>query len=226
VKAAQAGYASTEETLGLLTSITEIYGDNSAKATEHLADLAFVANKLAIKAPFGEMANSMGKAAPLFKELGISMESMFATMTAGAGVTGSVPEVATQMRSLAVALTKQSGPMERVLEKTNQRLGTTYQTVSDMIKDKRFGLIGFLKALKEGTANTTEFQKALGGRVEGFNLALALTGSRAEKYNQALEEMSTRSGQMAEAHKEVTDGIDKLGFKWDRTKQRMMVFRR
>jgi TP901 family phage tail tape measure protein len=219
--AAQAGYASTEETLGLLSSLTEIYGDNTAKATEHLADMAFVANKLAIKAPFGEMAASMGKAAPLAKALNITQEELFATMAAGAGVTGNVTEVSTQQRSLFVAMTKESEAMVEVVKKTNKEFGTTYKTVGQLVGDKRVGLIGFLERLKDGTENTKEFQKALGGRVEGFNLALALTGERANKYNEALTEMSTKTGQMAEAHKEVTDGVNKTGHSWEKTKRRM-----
>lgn len=216
VKASQAGYASTEETLNLLASITETYGDKTQKATEHLADMAFVANKLAIKAPFAEMASSMPKVASVAKSLNVTQEELFATLTAGAGVTGNVTEVSTQMRSLFVALTKETPLMGTVLKGLNKELGTNYKTVGEAIGNKNIGLQGFLTRLKGATSNSKEFQKALGGRVEGLNLALALTTSRADKYNEALTEMSTRSGQMSEAHKEVTDGVDKAGYTFDK----------
>lgn len=223
VRASQAGYASTEETLNLLASITETYGDNTLKATEHLSDMAFVTNKLAIKAPFAEMAASMPKVANIAKGLNITQEQLFATMTAGAGVTGNVTEVSTQMRSMFTALTKETPKMEEVVKKLNKEFGTNYKTVGQAIGNDKIGLMGFLNRLKDGTKNSKEFQQALGGRVEGLNIAMALTGSRAEKYNQALSEMINNTGQTEAAHREVTDGINKEGFAWERTKKRIVV---
>ncbi|GEM_PF-5967880 len=220
-KAAQAGLATTEQTLNLLASLTEVYGDNTAEATEHLADLAFVANKLAIKAPFDEMAASLGKVAPLAKDLNISQEELFATMTAGAGVTGNVAEVATQMRGLYVQLMKETPLMEKVVSQANKKLGTSYSTVAEMMK--KIGFMPMLQLLKDSTENSKEFQKVLGGRTEGLVLATALLGGRTEKYNEALKEMTTNSGQMVTAHKEITEGIDKEGYAWDRTKRKMMT---
>ncbi len=220
--AAQAGLSTTEETLGLVTSITSLYGDTSKEATERLADFAFVANKLAIKAPFGEMAVSMGKVAALGKQIGVSQKQLFATMAAASGITGNVSEVSTQMSSLYTALIKETPQMTDVIKKHNKEMGTSFETASEAAEG--LGVVKFLKYIKGATKNTKEFQKVLGGRKEGAILAYALLGERADKYNEALEEMDKRSGQMREAHKEITDGVNKQGHSWEKTKARIMVF--
>jgi len=223
VQAAQAGKASPAATLALLTSLTEIYGDSSAEATEHVADLAFVTNKLAIKAPFEEMAASMGRVAPLAKQLDVSMEEMFATLTAGAGVTGTVSEVATQMSSLYTAVIKETPAMSAAVAKSNKELGTSYKSAADMLG--KMGTVKFLKQLEKlSKGDTRKFAKILGGRKEGLVLALSLLGGRAEKYTEALVEMETKTGQMKVAHREITEGINKQGHEWEITKARMLVF--
>ncbi|MCP4537157.1 MAG: phage tail tape measure protein [Chloroflexi bacterium] len=221
-KASQAGLASTSETMGLIASLTEIYGDNSAKATEHLADMAFVANKLAIKAPFAEMAASMGKVAPLAKQINLSQEQMFATMAAAAGVTGPVSEVATQMSSLYTAIIKETPRMERAVKASNKAMGTSFGTAAEMIG--KMGTVKFLRQIQGVTNGTKDFQKALGGRKEGLVLALALADTRADKFNEALDEMTNKSGQMMVAHKEIAEGVDKVGFEYDRAKRRIQAF--
>jgi TP901 family phage tail tape measure protein len=222
-KAAQAGIATTAETLDLFTSLTEIFGDNSAKAVEHYADLAFIANKLAIKAPFSEMAASMGKTAAVAKFIGVNAEDMFATLTAAAGVSGAtVSQVATQMESFYSSIIKQTDGMTKVVKKTNKELGTSFESASEMLS--KLGALKTAQQIKKYTKNVSEFREVLGGRKEGLVLAATLVESRFEKYNQAMDVMSTKSGQMREAHKEITDGIDKEGHSWRKTKARMLVF--
>jgi len=209
--------------MGLLATMTGVYGDSSVEAAKHTADLAFITNKLGIKAPFAEMAVSMPKVANSAKELNITQEELFASLGAGVGIVGNVAETSTTMRSVFMALTKETPAMERVVKGLNKEMGTSYSTAGEAIGDKRVGFIGFLTRLKESTSNAKEFQEALGGRAEGLNLALALTGSRAEKYNEILDEMSSKTGQMAEAHKEVTDGVDKAGFSFDKMINRIKL---
>lgn len=221
-KASKAGLASTEETLGLLSSMTEIYGDNSAAATERVADLAFVANKLGIKAPFAEMASSMGRVAPLAKQIGISQESLFATLAANAGVTGSVAEVSTQMASLYTSVIKTTPAMAKVVKKSNKLMGTSFKTAAEMMES--IGTMQFLQMLKATTKGATGMTKALGGRKEGLILALSLLNSRSEKYSEVMYEMRTQTGQMAVAYDEVANGVNKSGENWEKTKQKMIVF--
>jgi len=221
-KASKAGLASTEETLGLLTSLTEIFGDNSAAATEHLADLAFVTNKLAIKAPFADMAASMGSVAPLAKQIGVSQERLFATLTAAAGVTGNVSEVSTQISALYTGIIKETPAMSRVVRKTNREMGTSFKTAAQAMS--AMGDIQFLNQIRKHTDGTTGFAEALGGRKEGLVLAMSLLNSRTEKYNEAITEMTKRSGQMEVAFNEVSNGVNAQGEKWKKTKARMMVF--
>lgn len=221
-KAAKAGLATTDETLGLLASLTEIFGDNSKEATERLADLAFVTNKLAIKAPFADMANSMGKVAPLAKQIGLSQEELFATLGAVSGVSGNVAEVSTQMSSLYTSLIKETPAMSKVVEVANKKLGKSFGTAGEMMSE--MGTLPFLKFLKENTEGSKGLSKALGGRKEGLVLALTLAGSRSGKYNEIMKEMTSNSGQMEIAFNEVANGINKEGHAFEQTKQRFIVF--
>lgn len=219
-QASKAGLASTSETLGLLSSITEIYGDNSAEATQRVADLAFVTNKLAIKAPFAEMASSMGRVAPLAKQIGLSQEALFATMGSSAGVGVSVSEVSTQMASLYTSIIKTTPAMEKVVTKTNAKLGTSFKTASEAMKS--LGTVGFLEQMRDNTEGTKGMMKALGGRKEGMLLALSLLNSRTEKYNEIMKEMKTNTGQATEAYKEFVK-TNEAGERWKRTQQKMIV---
>jgi TP901 family phage tail tape measure protein len=219
--ASKAGLASTSDTMALLSTMSEIYGDNSANAVEHISDLAFVTNTLAIKAPFGEMASSMGRMAPLAKQLGITMEDLFATMTAQAGVTGSVSEVSTQMASLYGSVIKQTPAMKDAVMEINKELKTNFKSASDAMEG--LGTLGFSQMLTKVTKNSEGLSAALGGRKEGFVLALSLVNSRAEKYNEALKVMQTESGATKVAFEEVANGINKSGHSWDKTKAKMMV---
>lgn len=221
-KAAKAGLASTSETLGLLSSMTEIYGDNSAKAAERTADLAFVTNKLAIKAPFAEMASSMGRVAPLAKQIGISQERLFSTLASSAGVTGSVSEVSTQMASLYTSVIKETPAMERVVTAVNKKMGKSYGSAAEAMM--KMGDLQFLRAVQRNTDGTKGFTDALGGRKEGLVLALSMINSRSEKYNEVMGEMLSTTGQTQVAFDAVTKGVNKSGEKWKQTKQRMVVF--
>ena len=214
-QAAQAGIASTKETLGLFATITENYGDSTAEATERVADFAFVTNKLAKEAPFSEMASSMGKVVPIAKKLNVSQEDLFSTLAAGAGITGNVAEVVTQMRSLYTTALKETPQMEKIVKKAG------FGSAEEMIG--KLGTKGYIDVVKKNTKGTKEFTKAMGGRTEGLVLAFAIAGARAGKYNEALKEMTDRSGQMKIAHKEITSGINKTGFEYDRAKARMMA---
>lgn len=220
-EASKAGLASTGETLALFTSLTEIFGDNSAQAVQHISDLAFQTNKLAIKAPFGEMAASMGSVAPLAKQIGVSVEDMFATMTAQAGVTGTVSEVSTQMAGLYTSIIKETPRMSKIVSAMNREMGTSFKTAEDAIGN--MGTLPFLSEMTKHTRDTTDLAKALGGRKEGMVLALSLVNSRSKKYNEALRVMRNESGTTKVAFNEVANGINESGHSWDKSRQKMMV---
>ena len=60
-------------------------------------------------------AGSIGAVAPLASNLGVSMESMFAAMATGAGVTGSTGEGATQLRGMLQSLMAPTDSMAQLM---------------------------------------------------------------------------------------------------------------
>lgn len=220
-KAAQAGITDTRSSLSLLSAITELYGDSSKEAVLRTADLAFITQKLAKEAPFGEMAASMGKVAAVSKALGITQEQMFAVVGAGAGITGgTVAETVTQTRSLFTAVTKETPQMGKIVKQYNKKMGTDFKSAAQMMKS--VGILEFLQEIDKRAETKRDFTKILGGRVEGTTIAYALLGGRAEKYNEILDAMQVKESALIEAHKEYSDGINKEGYELDKKKRKLI----
>jgi hypothetical protein len=66
-RAAAAGLATTTDAINLTSAVTKGYGDTSATAVQHAADLAFMANKLG-QTTFPELAASVGRVTPLTRK--------------------------------------------------------------------------------------------------------------------------------------------------------------
>lgn len=109
-RAAAAGLADTKEALALTSAVTKGYGDTSAEAVQHAADLAFQAVNLG-QTTFPELAESIGKVVPIAAALGVSQEELFAKMATLTGVTGGAAEVSTQLRAVYQAILKPTGEM-------------------------------------------------------------------------------------------------------------------
>jgi phage-related protein len=109
-KAAAGGLATTEQAIGLSSAVTKAWGDTTAAANLKALDLAQTAVKLG-KTTFPEMADAIGKVAPLAHTLNISQEELFASMSSLSGVTGSTAEVSTQLQNVYNAMLKPTKSM-------------------------------------------------------------------------------------------------------------------
>jgi TP901 family phage tail tape measure protein len=213
-KAAKAGLAETTDAINLTSAVTKAYGDISAEATQKAADLAFITLKLG-QTTFPELAHSIGMVTPLAAQLNMEQEEMwnlFATLT---GVTGDTAKVATQSAAILRAFLKQTDAMSTAIEK----LG--YNSASALLSDK--GLVGALKAVIAQTDGSEEAIASLFGRAEALTAVFSLTGSQADTFARKLEQVKNSSGASDKAFKEQTDGINKLGFQWERMQQKLAV---
>lgn len=86
-KAAAAGLATTQDAIKLTSAVTKAYGDTSAEAVQHTADLAFQTVNLG-QTTFPELAKNMGQVTPIAVALGVSQEELWGQMATLTGVTG------------------------------------------------------------------------------------------------------------------------------------------
>jgi len=202
-RAAQAGIASTEESVNLLTTVTKGYGDTSLMAMKNTADFAFQTVKLG-KTTFPELASSMGKATAMAQPLKISQRELFANYATLTGVTGNTAEVSTQLTAIMSAMLKPTTE----LSKTVNSMG--YASASAMVK--QHGLNKSLHMLNKAVGNNADYMAQLLGRKEALTAALALTGTQSDVFTEKMKKMGASSGALTSAFDAQTKGINKNGF--------------
>jgi TP901 family phage tail tape measure protein len=211
---AKAGLATVTDAINLTSAVTKGYGDTTFEAQKKVGDLAFQAVKLG-QTTFPELAASMGRVVPIAATLGVAQEELFAGFATLTGVTGNASEVSTQLAAVLRAMIKPTTDMSAAVN----RLG--YESAQAMVE--QLGMAGALRALIGTTDGTTESVGKLFGRAEALTTVFALTGSQAGTFDEKLRAMAEASGIADEAFKEQTDGINKMGFAWDQTRERMTV---
>lgn len=210
-RAGVAGRSETIDSLNLLSSVTKAYDDITTTTTQKVADLAFKTNELG-QTTFPEMAENMGKIAPLASTLDITMEELFGTLAAATGVTGDTARVSTQLAGVMGALLKPTKDMEVAFKKLGVRTG------KELIQ--QHGLQGSLKLLQDLTEKYNIPLGKLLGRKEALSLTFALNNQLADAFTEKLAKMENVSGSTEKAFKEQSEGINKLGFQWNQLKVR------
>ncbi|MBP8293602.1 MAG: phage tail tape measure protein, partial [Caldilineaceae bacterium] len=202
-KAAAAGLATTTEAINLTSAVTKGYGDTSAAAVQHSADLAFETVKLG-QTTFPELAASIGLVVPLAASLGVAQEELFGVMATGTGVTGSASAVATQLRGVLQSLMAPTKGMEGLLADMGYASG---QAMLDQL-----GLQGAIGAITAAAQKSGAPLQDYIGSIEGQTLALALAGPQADVFAQKLAAMSDVTGAVNDAFVAQTEGVNATGF--------------
>lgn len=213
-KAATAGLATTADSIALTSAVTKAYGDTSAAATQHVADLAFKTVELG-QTTFPELAQNMQQVTSLSKELGVSQEELFGTYATLTGVTGNAAEVQTQLKAVYTAMLKPSENMAAVIEKQGYASGYA------MIKS--LGFAGTLNSLKKATNGSEEEMLGLFNNVRAMPAVMALTGAQADTFTTKLGKMEEASGAATKAFEVQTEGVAKTGFTLEQAKVKMQV---
>ncbi|MCK5610780.1 phage tail tape measure protein [Candidatus Pacearchaeota archaeon] len=221
-RAAVAGVASTKDSINLLSAAGKGYNDVSAEALKHTSDLAFQTVKLGVTT-FPELAASMGKVIPLAAQFGTSQEELFATMATLTGVTGNTAEVTTQLSSVYSAFMKPSGAMNDALALINKQTKEyNFQTAGAMLKE--LGFRESIELMNDAADGNEEKLGKIFKRKEAILGVLPLISTQSEKYTEKLKAMDNATGSTDEAFRRQTEGINKQGHEWEKTKQRMVVF--
>jgi TP901 family phage tail tape measure protein len=214
-RAAVAGNAQTIDSVKMLAAVTKGYGDVSSEAQQKVSDLAFRTVELG-QTTFPELASEMGKVVPLAAALNTTQEDLFGTMATLTGVTGNTSEVTTQLASVYASFMKPSAAMKKLAKEQG------FESASTMMKT--LGLAKAMGVLKDATNGEADAVAKLITRKEGQLAVLALTGGQADVYREKLEAMKDAAGATDAAFKKQTEGINKQGHSWEKTKQRLVVF--
>ncbi len=202
-RAAAAGLATTTEAINLTSAVTKGYGDTSAAAVQHSADLAFETVKLG-QTTFPELAAAIGLVVPIAASLGVAQEELFGVMATGTGVTGGASEVATQLRGVLQALMSPTKGMTELLSNMGYESG---QAMLDQL-----GLQGTIQTLVKAAQDAGVPLQNYISSIEGQTLALALAGGQSDAYTQKLAAMEDVSGAVDEAFEAQTEGVNATGF--------------
>lgn len=188
-KAAKAGGADVVDSVNMIATAMNGYGQVNDKTAQRISDLAFKTVKLG-KTTFPELAQNMSPLFPLAHNLGISYEELYATMsTATTSFAGNTAEASTQIKGLMTGFLKPSKDMQALYQKLGVSSG------EQLIKQK--GLAGALEAVQKaaGKDGMPKYFK----NVRGLTAALGLSGSGMKKYKKHLEEMGKAAGTTGEA---------------------------
>jgi TP901 family phage tail tape measure protein len=215
VKASAAGLSTVQDAIALTSAVSKGYGDTSAKAVQKVSDLAFQTVKLG-QTTFPELAQSMGRVVPLASALGVSQEELFSVFATATGVTGKAVDVSTQFRNVLQALMAPSDRMKQLMQAFGIANGEA------MIKQK--GLAGSVQFLVEKAKQAKMPLQELIGSIEGQTIALALAGSQASVWSDKMVKMKSTMGATDQAFKDQTQGINKIGFKFQQMQQKLTVF--
>lgn len=199
---AKAGNASTTDSVNLLSAVTKGYGDTSAKAMDHVADMAFQTAKLG-QTTFPELADSMGKVIPLANSMGVKQEELFGAFATLTGVTGGAAEVTTQLRGTIQGFLKPSKEMTEIIKKLGHKSGQA------MIQ--QLGLQQSLVVLRKAVKGDAAAFAGLFGSVEAVNAVLALTGDQSENMTKKTKAMYQSTGI---ANQSFRAQINNLGDLW------------
>ena len=215
VKASAAGLSTVQDAIALTSAVSKGYGDTSAAAVQKVSDLAFQTVKLG-QTTFPELAASMGRVVPLANALGVSQEELFSVFATATGVTGKAADVSTQFRGVLQALMAPSADMKKLMEAYGIANGEA------MIKQK--GLAGATKFIVEKAKEAKMPLQSLIGSIEGQTVAMALAGSQSQVWSDKMKQMSSAMGATDQAFKDQTQGINKVGFKFQQMQQKLTVF--
>jgi TP901 family phage tail tape measure protein len=217
-KAAVAGLATVSDAINLTSSVTQVWGDTSAKAVQTAADFAFQTSNLG-KTTFPELAASISNVTLPSKQLGVSLNEMFAAMAYSTLITNSTSVSSTQFASALKEILNPSKELTQLMD----YLG--YKSGPEMIK----GLGGVIPTLQKITELSTladvPLQKFL-GRSEAMLFAMQFTGDGVKKFDSILKGMSDTAvaGAADRAFRQQTEGINKTGFALSQALQRLTVF--
>ncbi len=197
VKAAKGGFTDTTTAVDGLTSVLNTYGMATEEA-DSVANKFLVTQNLG-KTSFGELASSIGAAAPTAAAMGVSIDEVLASV---ASLTANGIATSEAITGLKAALSNVIKPSSEAMKLADE-LGIEFSAAGIQAK----GFKGFLDEIAAATGGDTEKMAQLFGSVEALNAMLVLTGNGSDLFNKSLAEMETNTTALDDAYAAMTDNL-------------------
>ncbi len=165
IKAAKGGFTDAATAVDGLTSVLNTYGMSTQDAEKLANQFLITQNKG--KTTFGEIANSIGKVAPIAQSAGIQTDELLSSIAA---LTANGIATSEAISGTKAAISNIIKPTAEA-QKMAAALGLEFN--SSALQNK--GLSGFMQELKNKTGGNLEIMSKLFGSVEGLNAMLTLT---------------------------------------------------
>ncbi len=176
------GVTDQETAIDGLTSVLNAFGLDMEAFSDIVAQKFFTAMRKG-KTTVGELANNIGVLAPTANAAGLSLDEMFAAVSA---ITTGGIKTETAIISLNQALVAMLKPTKQAKEEA-ARLGIEFNAM--VLREK--GLSGFFNELLGNSKLTDESMTKLFGNVRALRAVLALSNNDGEKFAEVLEAMAT-----------------------------------
>lgn len=199
-KMAKAGRGTVSDAFNLVSAVTKGYGDISSETQAKVADLSFQTVKLG-QTTMPELADSIGRVAPVASSLGVKLEELYGTFATATGVTGKSAEVSTQFRSAIAAISKPSEAMVALFERYNVKTGKEFI-------DKMGGLQGAFNTIYGVSQKANIPLGKFVESIEGQTIITALATNQAGIYTEKLKEMGVANGVLNDAVQKAMGGIN------------------
>ena len=207
-KLAIAGLAGVEQTIDVLTTVTNSWSASNLSA-ERASDILFATVKKG-KTRINELASSFGTVAPIAAALGVSMEEVGAAVATMTLRGASTSEAFTQLRSILAGLTRNTQASKKAAKDLNIEFSTT------ALRTK--GLGRFIKDVTGAAEGNEAALQKLFGRIEAVTGALALGADGTKQFQEALDATTKSAGLTEKALEEVSRTMNHQVKRWEASK--------
>lgn len=211
-KFAIGGVTDLTSAVDVLSKSVNVFGSQGLTAAD-AADTMFIAIKTGVTTA-EELSSTLGRVAPLAKELGINFQELNAAIAATTKSGLSTKEAVTGLKAALANIAKPTADAQ----KEAKRLGIEFTATG--LRSK--GLAKFLQEITSNAKFNKDSMIKLFGSIEGVNTILALTTDNAANFKSILEEMDNRGGAATKAFDKMNSTLDqqlkRLGAVWKNIK--------
>jgi len=190
---AVAGVTDVKTAVNGLTGAMNNYA-STGETTTSISDAMFTAVK-AGKTTIAELSDSMGKAAPIAAQVGVSFSELMAATATATTKNIATTEVFSGMNALFSNILKPTADAT----KAAQKMGLQFNLAGLQSK----GFSGFLQDIVVKSKGDKQALTDLFGSIQAANVVFALTSEKGAKFNEIMEMMKVNAGATEQAFEKV-----------------------
>lgn len=213
-RGAVAGQSEIVQSTRNLVLSTRAWGDSSTQAVQRMSDLMSATVRVGTLTE-SKLGPAMAGLLPIMRLYNVGLNEGFAGLASLAGVSGSASQASTQLQRAITSLVAPNTTLTKLYKQNGIASGEA------LISQR--GLIGAFQEVVRISEQTGVPLQKLMGRIEGVKAVATLTGPQLEAFNDNLTAMGNAAGDVDRAFAGATEGVDRAGFQWAQSMQRLRV---